>query len=111
HFFNERYGLLHVFLRASIITLDARKFGQRFQLSNALMREDLSRIAKGEMVYTGSEVLVCPVLIALKSRIKSAFIERNSNTARIACLLHVLKVSLGEAPGDIIIAANMGNMR
>src|SRR5205823_4769195 len=98
--------LLHVFLRASIIALDTRKLGQCFQLGNALMRQDLSRIAQGEMLHTGSKVLVCPVLIALKSRVKSAFIERNSNATRVACLLHVLKVRLGEAPRDIIFAAD-----
>ena len=75
------------------------------------MREDLSGIAQGEMLHAGSEVLVCPVPIALKPRIKSAFIECDSNAARVACLLHVLQVSFSEAPRDIIIAANMGYMR
>src|SRR5215469_6225542 len=30
HLFDERYGLLHVFLRASIVTLDTRKLCQCF---------------------------------------------------------------------------------
>src|SRR6266567_3180813 len=86
HLFNERYGLFHIFLRAS-------------------------RVTQGEMVHTGSEVLVCSLFIALKPRIKSAFIERDSNATRVACLLHVLQVGFSEAPRDIIFAANMGYMR